>query len=521
MGARVDGFYQLDGKVLQAEESMKVALFDRVVAVQGKSVEGYDFGRILKQLHTKKRPIRITFERTNNSKNAEITWNEVLSNTRETYIYLSFLRRKCVYLCSLWLAFLLEMERLNFCRGEERTAAVKKMIADYILEGGAHTRYMFYVSPLPVSKLAEPKDLEYCLHNLKVQLRDRIRKLTWDGFVASPEYQFIRLNMKTVLYDRHTANLFLAFLISRSSYRELALWMDIHYKLMPLLKRSHYPENVEDAYDYCLVNLLLPNYEDDTEKEQRERDIATILEKCSVFAEAESVLKTKAMSYLSPDPCDALSRSVVSGDALSRSVVSGDALSRSVVSGDALSRSVVSGDALSRSVVSVDAGEMEDELQRRLSESSMASVEERDDGDDHVAYSDEEMKCLTGTLDCLFKQYWEKRSFSLFPSLYYDVISQITRSVNTGTYLDSSTLDLLINLLACMQIRLFQFLLNDSYPAFVVTDLFEYLVSEIRFPKGSTLSFARLKKATQYVVDRLQSCEEEVPHLRKFIQGGV
>ena len=491
MGARVDGFYQLNGKVLQAEESMKVALFDRVVAVQGKSVEGYDFGRILKQLHTKKRPIRITFERTNNSKNAEITWNEVLSNTRETYIYLSFLRRKCVYLCSLWLAFLLEMERLNFCRGEERTAAVKKMIADYILEGGAHTRYMFYVSPLPVSKLAEPKDLEYCLHNLKVQLRDRIRKLTWDGFVASPEYQFIRLNMKTVLYDRHTANLFLAFLISRSSYRELALWMDIHYKLMPLLKRSHYPENVEDAYDYCLVNLLLPNYEDDTEKEQRERDLATILEKCSVFAEAESVLKTKAMSYLSPDPYDALSRSVVGTD------------------------------ALNRSVVSVDAGEMEDELQRRLSESSMASVEERDGDDDHVAYSDEEMKCLTGTLDCLFKQYWEKRSFSLFPSLYYDVISQITRSVNTGTYLDSSTLDLLINLLACMQIRLFQFLLNDSYPAFVVTDLFEYLVSEIRFPKGSTLSFARLKKATQYVVDRLQSCEEEVPHLRKFIQGGV
>ena len=81
MGARVDGFYQLDGKVLQAEESMKVALFDRVVAVQGKSVEGYDFGRILKQLHTKKRPIRITFERTNNSNpehspDASLSWRK-------------------------------------------------------------------------------------------------------------------------------------------------------------------------------------------------------------------------------------------------------------------------------------------------------------------------------------------------------------------------------------------------------------------------------------------------------------
>ena len=34
----VDGFYQEDGKLFEAEMSMQIALNDRVVAVQGKSV---------------------------------------------------------------------------------------------------------------------------------------------------------------------------------------------------------------------------------------------------------------------------------------------------------------------------------------------------------------------------------------------------------------------------------------------------------------------------------------------------
>ena len=74
-------------------------------------------------------------------------------------------------------------------------------------------------------------------------------------------------------------------------------------------------------------------------------------------------------------------------------------------------------------------------------------------------------------------------------------------------------------LLACVQIRLFHTILNHYYRSFVETDFFEYLVSEIRCPRDNTMSFARLRKATQYTMDRLRNCEEEVPHLRKFIQG--
>lgn len=548
--AVVDGFYQLNNRVLQAEESTKVALFDRVVAVQGKTVEGYDFNKVLNLLHTKKRPIRITFERTPNGNSADISWNEVLSNANEMCVYAAFLRRKGAYLCSIWMGFLREMEELNYFRKEDRSQRVKRLIHDYISEDGAYTRYMFYVPPLPVSKLVDAKNMEYCLHNLKIQLRDRVRELTWRAFMASPEYQFLRLNMKTVLYDHHCCNVFLAYLISRSSYRELALWMDIHYRLMPLLKQTHYPESVEGAYEFYMMNPCLPNDDEETSEEFLQSFEAN-LGKCALFVQTEAILKTKAHSYLASTDAASLVKGIsadltqsgVSGELTSsmgdvrRSSGNGE-LTSSMVNSD-LTSSMVSNDLTSsmtsvdpaqsnanadltsvdlrQSLTSVD-GEEGAALRKRQSESSVISVDDPD-GTTHCAYSDEEMKRLSSMLECLSRQHFEGRPLRALPELYYAVVKEVVRLVSVGIYLDSVTVDLLVHVLACAQMRLFHRVLNFYYHSFVRTDFFEYLVSEIRCPRDSTMSFARLRKATQYTMDRLQSCEEEVPHLRKFIQG--
>ena len=70
-------------------------------------------------------------------------------------------------------------------------------------------------------------------------------------------YQYVRLNMKQVLFSRHRANIFLAFLITRSLSSELALWMDINYELFPLMKETGYPNDVDALYDYCLSHPLI------------------------------------------------------------------------------------------------------------------------------------------------------------------------------------------------------------------------------------------------------------------------
>ena len=529
--AVVDGFYKLNDNVLQAEKSTKVALFDRVVAIQGKTVEGYDFNKILSLLHTKKRPIRITFERTTNRNSADISWNEVLSNTNEMYIYTAFLQRKGAFLCSVWMGFLREMEKLPFFRNEDRSQMVQRLIHDYILEEGNYTKYMFYLSPLPLSKLVDAKNMEYCLHNLKVQLRDRIRELTWNAFTASPEYQFLRLNLKTVLYDHHSCNVFLAFVIYRSTYRELALWMDIHYRLMPLLKQTHYPESVEEAYKFYMINPCLPNINEE-ELPEHLNNVEENLEKCALFSQIEAILKTKAQSYLSSTDPVALVNSISAGSTLSLSMKGAEMNStmkgaemNSTMKGAEMN-SAMKGAEMNSTMKDVEINstmsenaEDESPLLKRQSESSVISVEEQE-MNTYCVYSDEEMKNLSSMLQCLSRQYFESCTLKVLPPLYYDVMKEVIHMLSIGIYLDSVTLDLLTHMLVCAQIRLFHHILNFNYYSFVETDFFEYLVSEIRCPRDSTMSFSRLRKATQYTMDRLKNCEEEIPHLRKFIQGG-
>lgn len=60
--------------------------------------------------------------------------------------------------------------------------------------------------------------------------------------------------MKTVLFNRHSANVFLAFLLCRTSYIELALWIELHYNFFPLIKESPYPSCIDDSLHYIMMH---------------------------------------------------------------------------------------------------------------------------------------------------------------------------------------------------------------------------------------------------------------------------
>ena len=74
-------------------------------------------------------------------------------------------------------------------------------------------------------------------------------------------YQFLRLNLQDVLYNHHAANIFLAFLISRRRYQEVALWMDIHYTIFSQIKNSGYPNNIAFVLENIMRNPALKKTE--------------------------------------------------------------------------------------------------------------------------------------------------------------------------------------------------------------------------------------------------------------------
>ena len=60
--------------------------------------------------------------------------------------------------------------------------------------------------------------------------------------------------MKDVVNNRHSANIFLAFLLCRSNYSELSLWMELHYTFFPLLKGTSYPTCIEDVISFISIH---------------------------------------------------------------------------------------------------------------------------------------------------------------------------------------------------------------------------------------------------------------------------
>lgn len=77
--AYVNGFYRKRTKVLEAEDSMQIALRDRVISIQGRSVKDLPFTKVLELLRSKKRPLRLTFERVQ-SLLTEENWKDALDD---------------------------------------------------------------------------------------------------------------------------------------------------------------------------------------------------------------------------------------------------------------------------------------------------------------------------------------------------------------------------------------------------------------------------------------------------------
>lgn len=186
LGAVVDGFYRMEDVVLEAEMGRIIALNDRLKAIQGKSVDMMPFKSVLQTLRTKKRPIRLTFERMKEYSAPEVSWNEVLSHVTHLNIYLSFLQRKGLFLSSKWLTFVIDIDQILKMQSEEKAEFINQLWNDYVEENGSMTSFMYYNNDSS-SSLSDSEKIFY-LSNMKVEMRDRIHRISWAGFTQSPEY---------------------------------------------------------------------------------------------------------------------------------------------------------------------------------------------------------------------------------------------------------------------------------------------------------------------------------------------
>ena len=182
----VDGFYQEDGKLFEAEMSMQIALNDRIIAVQGKSVAGLDFSAVMGLLHTKKRPLRITFERSEQKVVTDNNWEDVLFDKRFSSLYLSFLQRKNMYLCTVWLLYIMDMEHLSSTHVKEKEEFLNYLLGTYIQPQGMYSSLMSAFSS-KVTWTQDITEIEFCFHKIKVDLKERLYTLSWNCFVYSPE----------------------------------------------------------------------------------------------------------------------------------------------------------------------------------------------------------------------------------------------------------------------------------------------------------------------------------------------
>ena len=186
-GAIVSGFFQLNGQILCAERLRKIALTDRIISIQGKNVENEDFDTIMDILRKKKRPIKIVFERGPIPSHLVISWNEVKSNLNSLFIYLRFLKRKRLYLCYIWLSFVIEVERLGLVDQDTRQRDMNTILNTYIKETGMYSACLFNTSPTPYTQWKTAEQMLYFFHNMKAELLKRVMTLSWAGFSNSPE----------------------------------------------------------------------------------------------------------------------------------------------------------------------------------------------------------------------------------------------------------------------------------------------------------------------------------------------
>lgn len=188
-GAIVDGFYRLENQVLEAERSMQIALNDFVVAIQGKSVINSSLESIEELLVSKKRPIKVRFGISTNLSSVS-TWENVIRNDIYIHAYLYFLKRKSAYMCTVWMQFLLAVNKYSAMSKPDNEEYFNKIHKEYLLPGGKYYEIiqMFHECD---SKLKDEKivnDPITYIHTLKTITKMKIKQLTWNAFTLSPEY---------------------------------------------------------------------------------------------------------------------------------------------------------------------------------------------------------------------------------------------------------------------------------------------------------------------------------------------
>ena len=187
-GAIVDGFYRLDNQMLEAERSMQIALNDFVVSIQGKSVINSSLESIEELLVSKKRPIKVRFGIPKNLSSVS-TWENIVRNDLYIRAYLSFLKKKSAYICTVWMQFLLAVNKyleMSYPDNEEYFNQIRN---EYLLPEGKYYEVIQLLTECD-SKLKDEKVINNStlyIHAMKATIKSKIKQLTWNAFTLSPE----------------------------------------------------------------------------------------------------------------------------------------------------------------------------------------------------------------------------------------------------------------------------------------------------------------------------------------------
>ena len=154
---------------------------------------------------------------------------------------------------------------------------------------------------------------------------------------------------------------------------------------------------------------------------------------------------------------------------------------------------------------------------QRQSTSSILSLSEPMNTDLSIlSLSDNEQKALLAALRKTYDMYFQKQSFEFLPTCYYAIMEELWKSCSFSQFITSDLISLLVTLLECIQVRLFQYILSKYYEEFTHTDLFEYLNHE-QIAETPSLSLQKIYRLSRYSSSRLQNCMIEMPYLKKLI----
>ena len=159
---------------------------------------------------------------------------------------------------------------------------------------------------------------------------------------------------------------------------------------------------------------------------------------------------------------------------------------------------------------------LEMDLRRESINSILSSNEilEKDFSD--FSFSAEEQKALLTALRLTYNMYFHNHSFDFLPTCYYSIREELEKSCNVGQFITTDLILLLVILLECIQVRLFQYIISKYYEGFTNTNIYEYLIHE-NTSEIPSLNIQKFHSRYQYSSYRLQSCTLEMPDLKRII----